>query len=428
MIFSKHSIESSMRGISNLRFSFEKIIVEQFVSFRKTSPNFWLGGLRFLVSLSKLREIDCFDAFVFWSGVALSPLFLTLIVVMRPIKKIRVARVSVTYFGQGFLSAENVALQVRHARSQTELDIGLCYISGRDVSQGLLTLFLKEKLVSSPIFGGCFYLIHWLGIERTFGLPSMPFGSERDFDGLFDSYPSEFRNFLELPNIVDILESNRVFCVYCREDHYRNSEHNSNYRGLADHYLSVLKEIKIPDEHIFIGLGGLDCPEFDDLADNAVSLTQLTGIPDTKRLVSVVDACELFISFAGGGVSSLPLVLRKKFLCIDFDPLTFFSGYENCFTRFAEYGGSSFKNDLDVFVGKRLEQLRDREKAMGPELISAEELSSILSPALRNADFSPHEWPMASNERVNAFEKALIRRYPRFDKWHSAAGMSKILL
>jgi len=428
VIFSKHSIESSTRGISNLRFSVEKIIIERFVSFKKNSPNSWLGSLRFLVSLSKFKELDGFDVFVFWLGFALSPLFLILIVVMRPIKKIRVARVSVTYFGQGFLSAEKAALQVKYARSQSELDIGLCYISGRDVSQGLLTQFLKEKLIGSPIFGGCFYLIHWLGIERTFGLPSMPFGSERDFDGLFDSYQSEFRKFLEVSNIFDILESKRVFCLYCREDKYRNSEHNSNYRGLSDHYLSVLKQIKIPDEYIFIGLGGLDCSEFDELAYNALSLTQLTGIPDTMNLFSVVDACELFISFAGGGVSSLPLVLRKRVLCIDFDPLTFFSGYGNCFTRFAEYGGSSFKADLDAFVGKRLEQLRDREKTVGPKHITAEELSSILSPALRTADFSPYDWPMASNERINAFGKALIRRYPRFEKWHSVARISNILL
>lgn len=428
MIFSKYSVESSIRGISNLRFSVEKIIIERFFNCRKSSPNFLLGSLKFLASLSKIKEMEFNDVFVFWLGVILAPLFLFLIVVMRPIVKIRVARVSLTYFGQGFLSAEKAALQVEYARSHSELDIGLCYISGRDVSQGILTRFLKEKFVSSPIFGGCFYLIHWLGIEHTYALPSMPFGSERDFDGLFDRYQSEFRDFLGVPDHFDIIKSKRVLCLYCREDQYRNSDHNSNYRGLTDYYLSILEKIEPPDDFIFIGLGGFDCPEFDGLGDKALSLTKLTGIPDIKKLFSVVDTCELFISFAGGGVSSVPLVLRKKVLCIDFDPLTFFSGYENCFTRFAEYGGSSFKTDLNAFVGKRLQQHGEGEKTERPKHITVKELSRILTPVFRNGDFSSHEWPMASNERVGGFVRALMSRYPRFQKWHSTERISNILL
>ena len=165
--------------------------------------------------------------------------------------------------------------------------------------------------------------------------------TERDYDGLFESFPPALFNPKEVANpyVNDVALSQDFegsqqcdyFVAYGRETGFRSSDTNIRYQVDVSEYTEHLMAMLDTGKYV-IGMGAFDDASI--LPDQERFLPMHKFGDGLEVQKSIVLHCKRFVSFKGGGVTALALVLRKKVICVDYSPTTFFSGYPSCATFF----------------------------------------------------------------------------------------------
>ena len=266
----------------------------------------------------------------------LSPIIVLFIRVITPIYLIRFGRICYWAFGATVLAAENYLTFKINSPTNT-IGIDLFYYDGLKGSNVYLSKIIKKTILGSPLLGPLYYFNALFPGGKRNEIPSVPFYSERDIVGNWNSTKCQlFKQeniFNDKNNIISAIKTkNRPYiCFYMREEGFRNTKANSNLLAKYEDYVFLINYL-IKKGYTVVKMGKAVNECIDN--NNSYFIDYAGKYHEDHLDIWLCSNCSFFINISTGGLTTLPLVFRKPVLCLDYDIFTFWSSYKNVLTGF----------------------------------------------------------------------------------------------